>query len=840
MTATAPAAPPTNLSQLKALAARGQLQVPELFTAAAQLAQCGESRQAIALYRSWLDNTASPLAYAVCFNLGVLLSDSGDTAAAEQAYRRAIALNKHFVEARLNLGTLQERLGRPDDALAIWQDILDSVSNIAEQRAMHLQTLNNLGRLLEIQKRLPEAEAMLAHSLRLDPKQRNVITHWVHLRQKLCEWPVYSEALGIPQAELLDGTSALAMLGGSPEPAQQLAAARRFIEEKVNTHITPMDSGAGYAHRRMRIGYLSSDFCSHAVSILTAELYELHDRSRVEVYAFSWSREDHSPLRARVVSAMDHYIRIDGMNDQQAAQCIRDHEIDILVDLHGLTLGARAGILCYRPAPVQLTWLGFPGSTAIPGVDYVLADRFVLPPELEPYFTEKPLHMPRTFQINDRQRAIGQRPTRAECGLGEDTMVFCSFNNNFKFTPEVFGAWMEILQQVPDSVLWLVADAETTRENLVREAEARGVAGTRLVFAGRVPPAQYLARYQVADLFLDTAPFNAGTTASDALWAGLPVLTCSGKTFSSRMAGSLLHAMDLPELVTHTLDDYVATAVALAADRARLAALRQRVQTGRDGSALFDTPRFVRDLEDLLETVWVRAPGEPTDAVPAAAAPGRAGVPDPGELPMQPSVLLRMLRPGLHSVAEVGPGVLAQAVRHSQPAVRYTAITPQHDPEGWASAIIATELEQMADSDWQKLAASQAWIFPDTLERLRDPWTALRRIRALAAGQVEVLACVANAQHWMLQGALAAGQLPLEEGGIPGRRPLHWFTRNTLTELFRECGFLVVEMITVNQAPPPPDVAAALGALAAARGADPVQAQQDAIPYQYIVRAVAA
>lgn len=772
MTAPASAASLTKLSQLKALAARGQLPVPELFNATAELAARGNVPHAVALYRSWLDNTQSPLAYAVCFNLAVMLSDSGDTAGAEQLYRRAIALNKNFVEARLNLGTLQERLGRPDDALAIWQDILDSVSNITEQRALHLQTLNNLGRVLENQKRLPEAEAMLAHSLRLDPKQRNVITHWVHLRQKLCEWPVYSEVLGISEAELLDGTSALAMLSGSPEPAQQLAAARRFIEEKVNTKVARMDTSAGYAHRRMRVGYLSSDFCSHAVSILTAELYELHDRSRVEVYAFSWSREDHSPLRARVVSAMDHYIRIDGMSDQQAAQCIREHEIDILVDLHGLTLGARPEILCYHPAPVQLTWLGFPGSTAIPGVDYVLSDRFLVPPELEPYFTEKPLHMPHTFQINDRQRSIGARPSRADCNLADDTMVFCSFNNNYKFTPEVFGAWMEILKQVPDSVLWLVSDSETTRANLVREAEARGVPGTRLVFAGRVPPAQYLARYQVADLFLDTAPFNAGTTASDALWAGLPVLTCAGKTFSARMAGSLLHAVGLPELVTHTLDDYIATAVALGQDRARLQALRQRLEQGRDQSPLFDTPRFVRDFEDVLESVWVRAPGEPSDA-PLSAETARHGVPDPGQLPMQPSVLLRMLRPGLHSVAEVGPGVLAQAVRHQRPGVRYTTVTPQHDPEGWASAVVATDIEQMTQGDWQHLAASQAWIFPDTLERLRDPWAVLRRIRALASGQVEVLACVANGQHWVLQAALAAGTLKPSEGGIPGRRPLH-------------------------------------------------------------------
>ncbi|WP_342120246.1 O-linked N-acetylglucosamine transferase, SPINDLY family protein [Pseudoduganella sp. OTU4001] len=836
MTASVFAAPLPNVSKLKTLAARGQLQVPELFTATQQLAERGDTAQAIALYRAWLDHTISPLAYAVCFNLAVMLSDSGDTDGAEQLYRRAIALNANFIEARLNLGTLQERLGRPDDALATWRDILHSVSNLAEQRALHLQALNNLGRLLENRKRLVEAEAELRQSLLLEPNQRNVITHWVHLRQKLCEWPVYSGLPHISYEALLDGTSALAMLGASPDPAEQLAAARRFIAEKVKTDVAPLGTAAGYAHRRMRIGYLSSDFCSHAVSILTAELYELHDRARVEVYAFSWSREDHSPLRARVVSAMDHYIRIDRMSDLEAAECIRDHEIDILVDLHGLTLGARPGILCYRPAPVQLTWLGFPGSTAIPGVDYVVADRFLIPPELEPYFTEKPLHMPRTFQINDRQRAIGAAPTRAANHLPEHGMVYCSFNSTFKITPEVFGAWMSILQRVPDSVLWLVADGEATRANLVREAEARGVAATRLVFAARVPPADYLARYQVADLFLDTAPFNAGTTASDALWAGLPVLTCAGRTFSSRMAGSLLHAMDLPELVTHTLDDYIETAVALGQERGRLAALRARVAANRDQSPLFDTPRFVRDFEDLLETVWVRAPGEPTDA-PVDPAALRHGVPAPEPLPMQGAVMLSMLRPGLHSVAEVGPGELAQAYRHAWPAARYTAIAPTHAPDGWASALVASSLEDMAPSDWQHLAAAQAWVFPGTLERLRDPWAMLKQIRGQASGPVEIIACVLNGGHWALQAGLAGGVLPAE---VPGRLAMHWLTRHALGQLFTECGFAVISVTTVSGVAPPPAALAAIEALAAATGADPAQAVTDALPYQFIVRAIAA
>jgi predicted O-linked N-acetylglucosamine transferase (SPINDLY family)/glycosyltransferase involved in cell wall biosynthesis len=578
----------------------GTLQIIEMFQACQQLAEARQAASAIEIYRTWLANTASPLAYAVQFNLAVMLSDSGDLAGAEAAYRMALAQNARFSEAYLNLGTLLERLKRPAEALDTWRKMLDYLNPQAPaDKQFCLQALNNLGRLLEICKDYVAAEDMLTRSLRIDPVQKNVITHWVHLRQKQCKWPVYSSsASGISEEDLMNATSALAMLSASGDPAQQLAASRRFVEEKVISNVTPLSGPHGYGHERLRIGYLSSDFCSHAVSILTAELYGLHDRNKVEVFGFCWSNEDGSPLRARVIAGMDQHIRIGTLSDEEAARLIRSHEIDILVDLHGLTLGARPNILAWRPAPVQITWLGLPGPTGMPSIDYVIADPFVLPPELEPYFTEKPLHMPRTFQINDRQREIGPRPSRAACGLPEDAFVFCAFNNNFKINPEMFGAWMAILKRVPGSLLWMVADNEQVRTNLGRQAELAGVAKDRLVFAGRVAPADYLARYQVADLFLDTAPFNGGTTASDALWAGLPVLTCSGRTFSSRMAGSLLHAVDLPQLITFNLHDYEELAVSLGNARDRVEAMKEQLREQRLRCALFDSKRFVQDLEE--------------------------------------------------------------------------------------------------------------------------------------------------------------------------------------------------------------------------------------------------
>jgi len=612
------------------LAARGSLSITELFDAAATLERSGQRPAAVELYRHWLKHHArAPHAYAAWFNLAVSLVGENDTAGAEAAYRQSISLRPTFIEARLNLGTLLERLGRPAEALATWRDILEPGArlDVRQQPALAIQALNNLGRLLELQMDFPAAEAMLERSLRIDPQQPKVISHWVFLRMKQCHWPVYQPLPGLSEAQMRAGASALAMLSLSDDPAEQLAASRRFVAEKVLSNAPPLSDGQGYGHQRLRIGYLSSDLCSHAVSILTAELYELHDRTRFEVYAFSWSREDHTPLRARVVAAMDHYIRIDAMSDLQAAQCIRAHEIDILVDLHGLTLGARPDIIAHRPAPVQLTYLGFPGSTALPGIDYVIADEFLIPPALAAHFTEQPLYLPDTFQVNDRQRQIGVCPSRASVGLPEEAFVFCSFNNNYKFSAELFAVWMRILQRVPDSVLWLVADFDVVRDNLWRYAEQAGIARERIIFAGRAMPADYLARYQLADLFLDTYPFNAGTTASDALWAGLPLLTCAGRTFSSRMAGSLLRAVGLPQLITTSFAEYEEQAVALGHERARIAAMKQQLQDNRLSCALFDSPRLVRNLETQLRRIARLPHGQTLPSAPPMEAPSMSLTP---------------------------------------------------------------------------------------------------------------------------------------------------------------------------------------------------------------------
>lgn len=589
-----------------------QLAVLPLFETANQLAAAGHEPYAAVLYQTWLARNRTPHDHLVHFNLGVILFNQGDLAAAQAAYARAVHLAPDFLQPRFNLGLCCERQGDSDGALAHWLHITTHArADDAEQRPFLLLALNNLGRHLEDRGRFAEALAHLGRSLQLDPQQPDVIHHWVFLRAKQCLWPVYEPMPGLDEATMRRHTSAMAMIALSEDPAQQLEAARQYVRTKLRLDVPRLAPAQPYrraGHERLRIAYCSGDFCLHPVAMLTVELLELHDRSRFEVWAFDWSREDGSPLRQRVIDAVDHFERIHGLSDEAAARLIREREIDILIDLQGQTLGARANLLAWRPAPIQVTYLGLPATTGLPFIDHVIADRYLIPEAEQPFYSEAPLYLPDVYQASDRQRRHAPPPTRAACGLPERGFVFCCFNNNYKVTPEVFGAWMRILQQLPGSVLWLLADNPWAQANLRREAVARGVDPDRLVFAGRVQPEDYLARYAVADLFLDCYPFNGGTTANDALWMGLPVLTRSGRTFASRMAGALLTAAGLPELITTDLAGYERRAVELARAPDELQRLRQHLQALRGGAGvLFDTPRFVRALEAGLLQLAARA-----------------------------------------------------------------------------------------------------------------------------------------------------------------------------------------------------------------------------------------
>jgi len=390
------------------------------------------------------------------------------------------------------------------------------------------------------------------------------------------------------------------LMGYSEDPALLRHCAENYVH-RVAPAQPPLSDGKPYRHDRIRLAYLSADFHQHPTAQLMAELFERHDRNRFEVNAFAFGPDDGSAMRGRLVKAFDAFEDVRRLSDLEIAKLIRAREIDIAVDLNGHTHEARPGIFSHRPAPVQVNYLVYPGTSGANYMDYILADRIVLPLDQQPFFSEKIAYLPDCYQANDSTRSLPQAPSRSEAGLPETDFVFCCFNNSWKITAPVFEIWMRLLDKVPGSVLWLLESP--ANGNLRAQAEARGIAANRLIFAARLPPDQHMARLQLADLFLDTLPYNAHTTCSDALWAGVPVITCYGRAFQARVAASLLKAIDLPELVTARPEDYEALALELAADPALLQATRDKLERNRLTTPLYDSERFRKNIEAAYEAM---------------------------------------------------------------------------------------------------------------------------------------------------------------------------------------------------------------------------------------------
>jgi protein O-GlcNAc transferase len=386
-------------------------------------------------------------------------------------------------------------------------------------------------------------------------------------------------------------------------PPELLAAARKWVQGRIAPKpVTP--PLPDLVSVRLRIAYLGADFRAHALASLLPEVIERHDRTRFEVYGYSFGPDDRSPARARFAAAFDHFVDVRAETSEQTAQRIREDRISILFDTGGHVVNARGEIFALQPAPIQINCIGYPGTLGADYYAYILTDDFVTPPEQQPNFSERFMRLPHCYMPGDTRRTIAAVPTREQCGLPATGIVFCCFNASWKIHPRVFDAWMRVLAQTPDSVLWLLDTNAAARDNLRREARRRNVAPGRLIFAPRVALAEHLGRHGVADLFLDTFPCNAHTTTNDALFAGLPVLTCAGETFASRVSGSHLRAIGLPELVTSTLVEYEALALELARDPGRLAACRARLRTNRDREPLFDMAAYTRALEEQLWTAW--------------------------------------------------------------------------------------------------------------------------------------------------------------------------------------------------------------------------------------------
>lgn len=566
------------------------------------LQQTGQWVAAAGIYREWLlVPRDAAQAGAAWFNLGVLLRQLGDLPGCMLAYQQAMAFAPRLYQAAVNLGLAHEALGQRTQALALWQQALPP----PEGQAL---LLNHAGRVLEAGKLFAQAEQALFKSLAHQPNQPDVVQHYIGLRRKQCKWPAVPEWLIEAQHPANPRLDCGPFMGLAElhDPAEQAEAVRRFVQRKVIPPQPRLAPEQPYGHSRLRVGYFSGDFKMHAVSILTAELFELHDRSRVEVLGLDFSIEDGSPMRQRVLKAFDRHVPLQGLSDEAAARAIREAEVDVLIDLTGMTAGARPGVLRYKPAPVQVVYLGYMATTGLPEVDYVLVDKVLFPDELRPHFVEKPLYLPRCYQVNDRQRPVAATPTRAECGLPPDAFVFCCFNNAFKLSPEVLQVWARILKRVPSSVLWLLEDNVGASERVLAYMQGQGVAAQRIVFAPRKPPQEHVARNACADLFLDSPPCGAGVTASEAMRAGLPLLTLTGRTLVSRVAASVLHGAGLPDLVVDNWAAYEEKAVALALQPGAIAAVKTRM---RPDCELFDTPGFVRDLEGVLMGLCERHEG---------------------------------------------------------------------------------------------------------------------------------------------------------------------------------------------------------------------------------------
>lgn len=557
---------------------------------------------------------------------GRVLGELGRADDAVASFERALSLKPGFVEARHNRGSTLRQLGRLDDALADYDRAVALAPGFAAAHCGRGEVLFFLGRYdeaiasaqraaaldpanaracvagaaaLAVLKRHDEAATLLSRALAIDPAFPGLRGQLFQALASLCDWRGRDEAAAriVESARAGERAAApLVMLGVTDSPADQLRCARNWAAPMA-TGAAPLWRGECYAHARLRVGYLSSDFDEHAVSFLMARVFELHDRDRFEIFALSSGAPAASSMRDRLVAAFEHFVDVRGRNDRDLAALIRSLEIDVVVDLNGHTMGSRTGALAFRPAPAAVSYLGFPGTLGAPCVDYVIADRYVIPQHLEAQYAEKVIALPDTFQANDDARAIASTPSRAQAGLPDDGSVLCAFANSYKITPAVFDVWMHVLAACPGSVLWLLDGPPALSANLRREAAARGVDASRLLFAPRLPYERHLARISLADLFVDTLPFNGGATVSDALWAGVPVVTCSGEAMAARMAGSLLHAIGLDDLATGSLAAYEAKAIALLRDREALGDVRARLARNRATSALFDSARFCRSLE---------------------------------------------------------------------------------------------------------------------------------------------------------------------------------------------------------------------------------------------------
>jgi protein O-GlcNAc transferase len=561
------------------------------------LREQGKLEEAVSSYRA--ATNLDPENAILHNDLGNVLAELGELEEAIARYGKALEIWPEYAEAHNNLANLHQMTGKLEEAAAGYEKAI-------HLRPDYAQAHRNLGSLLYRQRKLPEAVESLRTAISLDPSFAEAASLLEHQMRHLCDWRGL-DSLSRSLIQMVERGSGgvnpfgFLCLGSTPEQqhrcAQQWAA--RNVPCALQTHAYNVEQS-----NRITIGYLSADFHEHATAHLISQLFELHDHQRFHIVGYSYGPDDGSPARARLVQAFERFVDIRDESFVQSADRIRKDGVQILVDLKGYTGDARPRILALRPAPIQVSYLGYPGTMGTSAIDYIIVDCIVAPAEDQAFFSEKLVHMPGCYQVNDSTRAVSPPPTRSDCGLPDDAFVFCCFNASYKITPKVFSIWTKLLKLVPGSILWLLDSNPHATVNLKREAADRGVDPSRMVFAPHLPYPDHLARFAVADLFLDTFPYNAHTLSSDALWGGCPVLTCAGRTFASRVAASLLQSLGLTELICRSLSDYESLALALARNPDRLHRLRDRLLEARLSAPVFDAKRFTGNLETAFLTMW--------------------------------------------------------------------------------------------------------------------------------------------------------------------------------------------------------------------------------------------
>ena len=607
----------------------------------------------------------------VNFNLAKAFSESGNDLEAIKYYKIAIRLDKNHLGSRLNFANSLYQLERYEEALSNYDQALKLKPDYAEayynkgnifrnfkrydealynyDRALKLKpdyfevynnkalTLNylkrydealynydqalklkpdyviaycNKGNIFKDLKRYDEALYHYDQAIKLKPDFEYLFGMSLHMKMFTCDWQDFNdkvENLLLQTNENKKSSFCYSLLALTDSPSIQRKSSEIWINDKhpFNSLFDPILKSK--RRDKIKIGYYSPDFREHPVAHLLIELLELHDKNQFELFGFYFGPPDSSKMHKRVSSAFNQFIDVRLKSDKDIALMSREIGLDIAVDLTGFTESARTDIFSYRAAPIQVNYLGYPGTTGAEYIDYIIADPIIIPTESQQYYSEKIVYLPNSYQVNDRQRSITDKVfTKDELGLPKDSFVFCCFNNNYKITPNTFDGWVRILKVVKGSVLWLLEDNPIAVLNLRKEAQVRGLDPNRLVFAKRTNPPEHLARHRAADLFIDTLPYNAHTTASDALWAGLPVLTCTGESFASRVAASLLKAIELPELITTTQEQYEARAIELATNPEKLKAIKYKLERNRLTTALFDTPRFTKHIEAAYKQMYER------------------------------------------------------------------------------------------------------------------------------------------------------------------------------------------------------------------------------------------